>query len=202
MTDNYPKRKRNRKAGYDYTRPGAYFVTICTQGHVCLFGQVIDGIMHLNDFGLIVAEAWEDLPRHYPHVQLMSFVIMPNHVHGILWLYRFVAGERDMGPSPVLPLTTLTPPIDPTQYPLSDDPMLRHGLPEIIRAFKTFSARRINRMRHVRGERVWKRSYWDRIIRDQDEFNRIAEYIRTNPQRWKEDTLHPDAPPNRFNTTK
>lgn len=203
MTDQYPNRKRNRKEGYDYARPGAYFVTICTHGRVSLFGDVVDGVMMLNDFGLAVAEAWENLPQHYPHVQLDAFVIMPNHAHGILWIYYFFAEEgkpdQYLGPSPVLPAQNLRPPIAPTEFPKSNDPMLRHGLPEIVRAFKTFSAREINRMRKVQGERVWQRSYWDHIIRDQAEFNRICDYIRTNPQRWAEDTLHPDAPPNPFN---
>ncbi len=74
---------------YDYTTPGAYFVTVCTHKRLPLFGEVIDGVMMINDFGWIVAEAWADLPQHYPHIVLDDFVIMPNHIHGVVWLYRF-----------------------------------------------------------------------------------------------------------------
>src|SRR5438094_6505812 len=77
-------RRSIRLQDYDYSQDGAYFVTICAFDHVCVFGEITDGIMRLNDAGVIVRAAWDDLPRHYPHVVLDAFVIMPNHVHGII----------------------------------------------------------------------------------------------------------------------
>jgi len=79
-------RQSIRLQGYDYAQPGAYFVTIVTHNHECLFGDVVDGEMRLNPLGNIVGTCWHDLPNHYPHVQLDAFVIMPNHVHGIIVL--------------------------------------------------------------------------------------------------------------------
>ena len=77
-------RRSIRLKGYDYTQPGAYFITICTQGRECLFGEIIDGEMHLNEAGQIVVQTWQDLPNHISNVQLDAFVVMPNHVHGII----------------------------------------------------------------------------------------------------------------------
>ncbi|MDT7942737.1 MAG: transposase, partial [Bacteroidota bacterium] len=77
-------RRNIRLKGYDYTQPGAYFIAICTHGRECLFGEIIDGEMHLNEAGQIVVQTWQDLPNHGPSVQLDAFVVMPNHVHGII----------------------------------------------------------------------------------------------------------------------
>jgi len=73
-----------RLKGHDYTQPGAYFVTICTRGRECLFGKIVDGEMRLNDAGEIAQRGWEDIPRHFPLAELEAFVIMPNHLHGII----------------------------------------------------------------------------------------------------------------------
>ena len=82
-------RRSIRLRGYDYAQAGAYFVTICVQGRACLFGEVADGTMRLDRCGEIVARCWNELPEHYPTIELDAFVIMPNHVHGIIfWLAR------------------------------------------------------------------------------------------------------------------
>jgi REP element-mobilizing transposase RayT len=93
-----------RLQGYDYTRPGAYFVTTVTWQREPLLGEVVGGVMRLNAFGKIVQAAWLDLPRHYPHVQLDAFCILPNHVHGIIVLsdnvrrWRCPSGRVCSGP--------------------------------------------------------------------------------------------------------
>src|SRR5512137_1336233 len=81
---NRHQRRSIRLPGYDYSQPGAYFLTLCTHERETLFGDVVDDVMRLNDYGEIVAAVWADLPNHYPHVELDAFVIMPNHVHGII----------------------------------------------------------------------------------------------------------------------
>jgi REP element-mobilizing transposase RayT len=81
---DYPKRKRLRLEGFDYSRAEAYFVTICTREHRSLFGEVANGEMRLNDAGNCVWRCWEEIPRHFPNVATDAFVVMPNHVHGIL----------------------------------------------------------------------------------------------------------------------
>ena len=175
-------RRSIRLKGYDYALAGAYFVTIVTQGRVCMFGDITNGVMQLNAAGQIVQAAWDDLPQHYPHMTLDAFVVMPNHVHGVIIL-------MDTNPQ--------TPP-----------PAKRHGLPEIVRAFKSFSARRINLVgagpvgaglrpaptsAHTTAKTsVWQRNYYEHIIRTESELYRIRDYIAYNPQRWALDKEHYD----------
>jgi putative transposase len=225
-----------RLKGYDYTQTGAYFVTICAWGRKCLFGEVAAGEMVLNENGLIVLAAWEDLSNHYSNVELDAFVVMPNHVHGIIVLRDgisavvgagYVSGYVGAGLKPA-PTTNITPnpatdrtsnpatngtshpatdrtsnpvtsfPPDPTTDPKSASTN-NHGLPEIVRALKTFSARRINEFHQSPGVPVWQRNYFDHIIRNEDDWRRIYDYIQNNPVRWEQDQLHPAAPLNRFN---
>jgi REP element-mobilizing transposase RayT len=159
-----------RLKDYDYAQAGAYFVTICVRDRACLFGNAVDGEMRLNAFGRLVDAAWRALPEHYPHVDLDCFVVMPNHFHGIVALRpaQECAAEIHAGK--------------------------RHGLPEIVRAFKTFSARRINEVRGTQGVPVWQRNYYEHVIRDEADYRRITEYVAENPRRWSEDSLYnPDG---------
>jgi REP element-mobilizing transposase RayT len=167
-------RRSIRLKGYDYAQAGAYFVTICVRGGQCLLGEVREGEMHLNALGEVVLACWEDLPNHYAHVILDAFGIMPNHAHGIIVLDDVGAG------------------LEPAHEK-------RHGLPEIVRALKTFSARRINVLRQARGTPFWQRNYYEHIIRNERALNAIREYIGNNPVNWEADQLHPDAASNRFN---
>ena len=165
MTKGDSHRRRSlRLRGYDYSWAGAYFVTVCTYNRACLFGEIVNGEMRLNGVGQVARRVWDGLPRHYRHVELDAVVVMPNHVHGILTLVG--AGFK---PAP-------TP---------------RHGLPEIVRAFKTFSARRINGLRHTPGVPVWQRNYYEHIIRNETALNRVRQYIMDNPARWAEDPENP-----------
>jgi putative transposase len=157
MVNNPRNRHRRsiRLKAYDYTQPGAYFVTLCTDDRQLLFGEITDGAMHLNRMGLIVQNTWLDLPRHYPHVVLDAIVIMPNHVHAVIVLTDNGITHKK-----------------------------RHGLPEIVRAFKSFSAKRINALRRTPGRPVWQRNYYDHIVRNEDEWEGIRAYIQNNPQEW------------------
>jgi putative transposase len=121
--------------------------------------------MRLSQQGRIVWEHWIALPQHYPNAQLDAFVAMPNHVHGIILLNHRRLADVGTGFKPA-----------PT-----------HGLPEIVRAFKTFSSRAINAVRGTPGQPVWQRSYYDRIIRDEEEMARIQQYILDNPRKWAND---------------
>jgi len=86
-------RRSLRLPGYDYSQPGAYFVTVVTHGRACLFGEVVEGEMCLNEFGRIVEAVWFDLPRHYPNVELGAFRIMPNHAHAVIVLFDNYVGK-------------------------------------------------------------------------------------------------------------
>ncbi len=172
-------RRSIRLKGYDYAQPGAYFITICTQHRACLFGEVVDGEMRLNDYGKIVEFTWHDLVNHISGIMLDAFVVMPNHVHGIVII---TDGPGVVGagsePAPTTPATAHT---------------ARHGLPEIVRQFKTFSARRINALRGTPGVSVWQRNYYEHIIRNDEALERIRRYILENPARWMRDREKPRA---------
>ncbi|HOK59079.1 MAG TPA: hypothetical protein PKZ07_19890 [Sedimentisphaerales bacterium] len=159
-----------RLKGYDYSLSGAYFVTICMYDRACLFGAVVDGDMRLNDAGRVVYDVWNDLPNHYGYVELDAFVVMPNHVHGIIVI---VGAGLKPAPTESKPAPT------------------RHGLPEIIRGFKTFSSRRINELRGTPGMPVWQRNYYEHIIRNEESLHRIRSYIANNPIRWYLDQENP-----------
>jgi REP element-mobilizing transposase RayT len=169
---DHHQRRSIRLKGYDYRQPGAYFVTVCAWERLMLFGEVVDGDMKANALGDIVYETWLALPEHYSHVALDSFVVMPNHIHAILMLSNEPVGAR-LKPAP-------------TTLPATNVPE-RHGLPEIVRAFKTFSARRINGLRDTPGVPVWQRNYHEHVIRDELEQDEIRSYISTNPARWLSD---------------
>lgn len=176
-------RRSIRLKGYDYTRAGWYFITICVQNRECLFGAIRNGEMVLNDYGKIVEFTWFDLPNHNAHVILDEFGIMPNHVHGIIVLDDIHVGAGSE------PAPTEHAPTTDTAATESRPPIIRHGLPEIVRQFKTFSARRINQKRQTPGVSVWQRNYYEHIIRTETDLQRIREYIQTNPARWREDSL-------------
>jgi len=157
-----------RLKGYDYAQPGAYFVTVCTYRRDCLLANVVDGAVIPNLPGQLVQEAWHGLPNHYPHVGLDAFVIMPNHVHGIIVLSG-----------------------DGVEAGLKPASTIRHALPEVVRGFKTFSSRRINAWRQTSGTHVWQRNYYEHVIRNERELDKIRAYIGTNPLKWTLDRENP-----------
>jgi len=160
-----PRRRSLRLPEYDYSQAGAYFVTICVSQRKCLLGEIRDGAIQLNDSGTIVRDCWHDLAHHYPNMELDAFVVMPNHIHGVVVLVG--AGLRPA----------------PTNPPLS----------EIVRVFKSFSSRRINALRGTPGLTFWQRGYYEHIVRDDKSLDRIREYIVNNPRRWELDQENPHA---------
>ncbi len=145
--------------------------------------------MKVNRFGEIVQRTWMDLPRHYPYISLDWFVIMPNHVHAIIFQNTVETGR---GGSPVEGNATMINPIQAGVLKVSAGETRpyttkRHGLQEIVRAFKSFSARRINQIRDTHGTAVWQRNYYDHIIRNEQELQRIHQYILDNPLQWLSD---------------
>ena len=174
-----------RLKGWDYSSEGSYFVTICTQDRDNLFGRVANGKMELNQYGKIVNQCWFDLPNHYDNIRLDEFVIMPNHVHGIIIIdnrINYVDVETGLKPvSTVIPTETVIP-NDTIFKNKTIKPMKHHGLFEFVRAFKTFSGRRINELRQSQGKTVWQPRFHDHIIRDNDEYYRIRQYIINNPK--------------------
>ncbi|HEY3311150.1 MAG TPA: transposase [Anaerolineales bacterium] len=174
-----------RLPGYDYSRAGAYYVTIVTHGRENLFGEVLNGVMELSRYGQIVQAAWFDLPKHYRHLELDAFCIMPNHVHAILVLIEF---GRDGSISDNDNMHSAMPAGSaPLQNRSDTRPSMRQPLTEIVRAFKSFSARRINELRKTPGIPVWQRNYYEHIIRDNEDYLAKYAYIRDNPMNLEKD---------------
>jgi REP element-mobilizing transposase RayT len=171
-------RRSIRLRGYDYSQAGAYFVTVCVQGREPLFGDVVDGEMRLNDAGQMVAQCWQELPAHFPHLELDEFVVMPNHMHGII-----IVGAPFMAPygSCAMNLGAINP------GAINRAPT---GLGEIVRSFKAVATRRI-RQAGVSAF-AWQRNYYEHIIRDEESLNRIREYIANNPLQWAFDRENTD----------
>jgi putative transposase len=168
------RRKRLRLSTYDYAQTGAYFVTICTHDRRCTLSEIVEGEVQLTDAGEAVVSIWIGLPEHYPHLLLDTFVVMPNHIHAIIILDASRSVGAGFKPAP-------TPTIR------------RHGLPEIVRALKTFSAREINLRRGAPASPVWQRGYYEHVIRNDASLTRIRQYIVDNPARWTADPENPEA---------
>ena len=167
-----PRRKGLRYGSFDYSSPGAYFVTICTHEKSCIFGRIVGGEMFLNDLGRVAEEAWRQVPVHFPEMRSDAWVVMPNHVHGIVFIAGRNTQEIESGSRQI-------------QVP--------RALGAIVGGYKSSVTRRIRRMRPGFGTPVWQRGYYDRIVRDEDELNAIREYIADNPRLWGEDPNNPDT---------
>jgi REP element-mobilizing transposase RayT len=169
-------RRSIRLQDFDYASAGAYFVTTCTFKREQLFGNILNNVMVLSEMGDIVQRVWNELWQHYPDIKCDEFIIMPNHVHFIIWIRDVGAGFK---PAP----TTKIRHAKNGRYPTNG----QHPLSEYIRALKTFSTRQINEMRSCAGVPVWQRNYYERIIRGERELSRIQKYIAENPRNWAED---------------
>jgi REP element-mobilizing transposase RayT len=165
-------------------------VTICTHDRVCLFGEVVDGEMRLNDLGEIVRECWLAIPDHFPNTALDAFVIMPNHVHGIIWIVNAVTDDI-VGATHASPLQPQHP-VSPLRLVLPPGPK-RQSIGAIVGSFKSAASKRINEHRGTPGIPVWQRNYYEHIIRTEDSLARIREYIAGNPLRWHLDRENPQA---------
>ena len=188
-----PRRKPIRLRGYNYAQPGAYFVTIVTHRRRTLFGNVIAGEMRLNTAGDMVRRRWEDLSVRFPNIDLDEFVVMPNHIHGIILIREPVGaslvGARDGDDTTVFDTTKATTRVAPT-------------LGEVVGAYKSIVT--LEYARGVRANvwlpfhrRLWQRNYYERVIRDDAELDRARKYIVNNPLQWELDRENPDAIANR-----
>jgi len=197
-------RRSIRLKGYDYTQPGAYFVTLVTHHRAMLFGQVVDGEMVLNPLGEIVREEWFRSAEIRAEIELFpaEFVVMPNHIHGIVWIVEVddsPVGMNDRGGGdrggdrPVASTPTSTPTsVGPTGSSRPRGPAPR-SLGAFIAGFKSIVTKRINALRDTPGAAVWQRNYWEHIIRNERALNAIRRYIAANPSRWQLDRCNARA---------
>ena len=178
---SYPARRSTRLQHYDYASAGAYFVTLCTEGRVPLFGHIHDGHMALSPAGRMVAEVWDRLDQFYP-VDLDAFVVMPNHLHSILVLPDG-RGREDRHGGTV-----------PTGTALHDRSM---SLSTVIQRFKTYAMHEYGRGVKEQGwtrypGRLWQPRFHDHVIRTERDLTAIRQYILDNPLQWALDRENPD----------
>ena len=166
-------RKSGRLPGFDYSTPGAYFVTLSTAKRRSLFGQVVDGTVRANWRGRLVESAWLNLPRRFPDVTLDAYMMMPDHVHGVVFLQ---CPGRDHGVGAGLARPAGGASDAPTES-ANDGATLG----QVIGAFKSLTTVQINRLRDTPGALVWQRGYYDRVIRDERELDAVRAYIANNP---------------------
>lgn len=169
-------RQSIRLQNYDYTRVGAYFVTIVTQGRECLFGEIIQSQMNLSARGKIAEECWLAIPEHFPFVELGAYVVMPNHVHGIIVIAE-VGAQQCCAP-------TMD---DPSPHKINVKP---GSLGAIVRSYKS-AVTYISNKAHGPAK-IWQRNYYEHVIRDSHAMENITHYIEANPSRWNDDDENPN----------
>ena len=175
------RRRSLRLKGYDYTQGGAYFVTIVLQGRLCLFGEVVGTEMQLNKAGEMMCKVWEALPNRFPTITTDTFVVMPNHLHGIIIINQHI-DSISVG-APLVGAQSAD-----TQTTLGD----------IVGTYKSLTTveytRGVKMMKWTPFHRqLWQRNYYEHIIRNDDSLNQIRQYIIDNPGQWAFDKENPLA---------
>jgi putative transposase len=184
-------RRSIRLREFDYSQPGAYFVTLCASNKECLFGQVVDGQMRMNAIGEIVHEEWFRSGRIRLEIELDAFVVMPNHIHGIVRIVGAHGVRPNVGANGVCPIgDDIRPKEGERRSPL---PMRPRSVASFVAGFKSATTRRIRELRATMCRSVWQRNYYEHIVRNERELSQIREYIATNPLRWAFDRENPEA---------
>jgi REP element-mobilizing transposase RayT len=168
-----------RYAGRDYSLPGKYFVTICTTGTKEWFGTVIIGKMYLSEFGYIASQIWYEIPVHFPFIDLDAFVVMPNHIHGIIVINRFI-GTPIVGALHATPL----PPDDATNLlneTMSSISPKSGSLSVVVRSYKSAVTKHVHKSD---SHFSWEHGFYDTIICTTGQLKRIRKYVLENPQYW------------------
>ena len=170
-------RRSIRLQGYDYSQADVYFVTIVAQARACLFGEEVDGNVHLSKTGRMVSDCWQWLESQYAYVALDEYVLMPNHLHGLIMITDNVrrGGSR----------TAPTGEGSPTGK--------RKPLGRLIGAFKTVSTKQVKLAHDLPGKTLWQRNYFEHVVRSEESLDKIRQYIRDNPARWEFDRENPMA---------
>lgn len=169
-------RRSIRLKGYDYSQEGAYYVTIVTWRREFLFGNIVNGEIMLSKRGQIADVCWREIPNHFPHVELGAYVIMPNHMHGIIVINDDRRGAIYRAPTDDANIEKFGKPV-------------KGSLPTIIRTYKAAVTRLIGREINETG--IWQRNYYEHIIRNEKDLQNKTDYIEANPRLWDEDDENP-----------
>jgi putative transposase len=179
MNTDIFKRRSIRLKGWDYSSSGLYFITVCTQNRGCVLGKIAKGELELNESGYFVAQCWRDIPKHFPHAELDEFIVMPNHVHGIIAIFDSVGAynhtPRQMETNNHLPSLSMRSPCK--------------TIGSMIRGFKIGCSKCFDKNTDM--SIIWQRNYYEHIIRNEAELTNTRQYIRENPATWLEDDENP-----------
>jgi putative transposase len=184
---NYDPTRHHRRSirlpAYDYAQAGAYFVTMVTHKRQCLFGEIVGGQMRLATHGQVVSEQWLRSALVRGEIELDAFVVMPNHIHGIVIMRVQPMAVGAHGCAPLH-----------GRAPLPSSSLYRppRSLGSLVAGFKSAATKRINEIRGTLGVPVWQRNYYERVIRNSEELNRVRQYIIDNPAHWEEDRENPN----------
>ena len=197
MKSKFDPQKHHRRSirlkGYDYSSEGAYYVTIVAHGRECLFGEIIDGEMHPSKYGEIIQKWWNEISVHFPNVELGAFVIMPNHVHGII----FIIDNRSDHPNSNNQenVNNINQGGETQNQGGETPPQRRPTLGQIMAYFKYQSTKEMNKIETENSiTKFWQRSYYEHIIRNEKELQQKTDYIMDNPSQWDEDDENPVKP--------
>lgn len=172
-------RRSIRLPRYDYTQPGDYFITICAASRQCIFGEITakESRLSASPIGELVIDSWESIPLHFPSVILDEYVLMPNHLHGILKITECLEiGTRD---------PAMTTKVEDYGKPVP------RSIPTIIRSFKSIVSRRVIDYGLGIGRPVWQRNYYEHVVRSELDLGEIRKYISENPAKWLVDPENP-----------
>jgi putative transposase len=209
-------RRSIRLQGYDYSKQGYYFITLCCAFRECLFGEIEENKMILNDFGRIACKEWIKSANIRSEIELDEFIVMPNHFHAIVIIHDDSGrGDRPVGPTenpivqdgrgdrPVAPTNSEYPVapigiIDPVAPTNSENPVAcarpsgpkPKSIGSLMAGYKSSVSKKINQLRGKPGEKVWQRDYFEHIIRDERSLIKIRKYIIDNPGNWSKDEFY------------
>ena len=181
-------RRSIRLTGYDYTQNGCYFLTICTRNRECLFGEIQNAEMFLSNIGEKVNDCWQEIPNHFPQIVLHDYVIMPNHVHGIIEINNIdaiesnngvIVGANNYSPANYSPLRSSTNPASLSSRPNGTS----RTVGSVVRGFKIGVTKQM-------GFSPWQRNYYEHIIRNDESYQNIVQYMAQNPLKWEEDCFY------------
>ncbi|MGB6484651.1 MAG: hypothetical protein WBE86_14285 [Candidatus Acidiferrales bacterium] len=193
MSANTSSRRSIRLGGYDYSLAAAYFFTICAIHRQSIFGRIVGDKMQCNRAGDAVWSAWRELPLRFPAVTLDAFVVMPNHVHGILFLSLPKVSVPAGGASPAPTKTNAHAVRRGDPWVARRDSSSRAPfLGQIVGTFKSLSAAAVNPLLHRSGS-LWQRNYYEHIVRSGKDLDAIRLYIDQNPEQWRNDRENPQT---------
>ena len=185
-------RRYVRLKGFDYSKAGAYFVTVCAWQRGCLFGEIVDGKMRLNEYGRIVENEWLKTPEVRNNIELDYYIVMPNHFHGILVLNDNVGATRWVAQDKTMHERMIHTIYERAIHRIAPTKTLQSNtIGSILGQFKSIVTKQINKIRDNPGCPVWQRNFYEHVVRNDDELNRARQYVMDNPLKWELDEENP-----------